>query len=71
MMSLLTGRAIQTCDDCGSTYFAGSSAMAELCPDCAHWLYGYANCEHRFEGGRCEQCGWDGSRSKFVARLIS
>jgi hypothetical protein len=45
--------------------------MASLCPECAHHFYGYANCDHRFESGRCLACGWDGSRSDYIAQLLS
>ncbi|CDX59040.1 conserved hypothetical protein [Mesorhizobium plurifarium] len=67
----MTDRPTKTCDECERTYFAEASAMASLCPECAHYLYGYVNCDHRFEDGRCLACGWDGSRSEFIARLIS
>ncbi|RVC75082.1 MAG: hypothetical protein E5Y89_04340 [Mesorhizobium sp.] len=67
----MTDRLTETCEECGSAYFGGVSAMVNLCPDCAHHLYGYPNCDHRFESGQCVVCGWDGSRSQFVARLIS
>ena len=40
--------------------------MTELCPDCAHKLYGYPNCEHEFENGNCTKCGWNGKSSKFL-----
>lgn len=64
----------KACDECGSTYNAETSAMAALCPECAHWLYGYASCEHVFEdsatGKRCVRCAWDGSRSKYIRSLI-
>jgi predicted RNA-binding Zn-ribbon protein involved in translation (DUF1610 family) len=52
------------CDECGSDYFADSSAMAQLCPECAHLLYAYPICEHNFADGRCTRCGWDGSLSR-------
>ena len=48
--------------------------MSALCPECAHWLYGYPPCEHVFEasdaGKRCTRCGWDGSQSAYVRKLI-
>ncbi len=40
--------------------------MDRLCPECAHLLYGYPNCDHAFVDGRCSKCGWDGSRSDFL-----
>lgn len=55
------------CDECGSRYHAGASAMAALCPECAHRLYGYPNCPHAFANGRCRHCGWDGSRTDMTA----
>lgn len=56
-------REERTCDECGSCYFADASAMAGLCPECAHRLYGYPACTHEFHHGRCHHCGWDGSCS--------
>jgi len=56
------------CDECGSAFIAERSAMAGLCAECAHQLYGYPACAHAFEGGRCAQCGWDGSVSEFLAK---
>ena len=44
--------------------------MLALCPECAHHLYGHPNCTHSFLGGRCSLCGWDGSRSAYVEKLI-
>src|ERR1700755_3204506 len=38
----------KTCDECGSDYFPDASPMAALCPECAHYLYGYQNCAHAF-----------------------
>lgn len=40
--------------------------MRALCPNCAHALYGYPNCEHSFVGGRCERCDWDGTIPKWI-----
>jgi hypothetical protein len=54
------------CDECESEYFAGSSAMAQLCPECAHRLYDYPACSHVMIDGRCTTCGWNGSRSRFL-----
>lgn len=62
-------RITRTCDECGSGYYASSSPMASLCPDCSHHLYGYPNCAHVMVAGRCETCGWDGSVSPYVASL--
>ena len=61
-----------TCDECGSTFRAERSAMAGLCAECAHWLYGHPPCAHRREaGGACTECGWDGSVSDYVRKLQS
>jgi predicted RNA-binding Zn-ribbon protein involved in translation (DUF1610 family) len=57
------------CDECGSDYFADSSPMSQLCPECSHWLYGYALCVHKFTEGRCSKCGWDGSVSSYLRGL--
>lgn len=56
----------KTCDECGSAFGKAASAMAGLCQECAHRLYGYAPCAHSFADGRCTRCGWDGSVSAFV-----
>lgn len=58
------------CDECGSMFFAQTSRMDGLCPECAHHLYGEVNCTHRFANGHCAHCGWDGSRSDYVRSLI-
>lgn len=58
---------VRKCDECESDYFAVTSYMCKLCPECASLLYDYPNCEHVFVAGRCETCGWDGSRSEFFA----
>ena len=57
------------CDDCGSEFLKGSSKMMALCPECAHYLYGYPNCRHVFENGRCVRCYWDGSESAYIKSL--
>lgn len=59
----------QNCAECESLYFKASSQMAGLCPECAHYLYGYENCKHQFEDGRCLHCHWDGSESAMVKKL--
>ena len=63
-------RENKRCDECGSQYLAATSRTAQLCPECAHHLYGYPPCEHAFADGRCSRCGWDGSRSEYLRRLI-
>lgn len=57
------------CDECRSLFFYDASHLPGLCPECAHWLYGYPNCKHSFVNSRCEQCGWDGSTSPFIEGL--
>ena len=46
-------KELAVCDECGSLFFKGSSQMMGLCPECAHILYGYPNCDHHFQNGRC------------------
>ena len=60
---------IAKCDECGSEYLAATSKMASLCPECAHVLYGYENCDHVFKDGKCTLCLWDGSRSNYIISL--
>jgi hypothetical protein len=57
---------VRCCDECGSEYLATASQMSRLCPECAHWLYGYPRCAHEFSQGRCSKCGWDGSVSEYL-----
>ncbi|MAT70944.1 MAG: hypothetical protein CMJ58_15640 [Planctomycetaceae bacterium] len=64
-------REARVCDECGSKYFATSSQMDRLCPECAHRLYGYPNSDHILESGRCTKCGWDGACSEFLARSVN
>lgn len=45
--------------------------MPQLCPECAHRLYGYPNCDHDFVDGRCRLCRWDGSVSNYLYRSRS
>jgi len=59
----------RTCSECGSDYYAASSPMQELCPECAHFLYGYKNCPHDFQNGRCIKCHWDGSTSEYIKTI--
>lgn len=58
-----------TCDECGSPFRRAASTMTGLCPECAHWIYGYDNCDHTMDDGRCTKCGWNGSVSVYVAGL--
>ena len=56
------------CTECESEYFTKSSKMSNLCPDCAHRLYGYDNCYHEFENGRCKKCHWNGKTSEYLEK---
>lgn len=60
-----------TCVECGSAYKRSSSPMQELCPNCAHHLYGYENCVHQMQDGACIHCGWQGKVSDFIISLIN
>jgi RNAse (barnase) inhibitor barstar len=62
-------RQINQCLECDSEYYADSSKMLGLCPECSHHIYGYKNCEHVFEKGRCVKCCWDGSSTAFIEEL--
>lgn len=57
---------INVCSECNSEYYAISSEMSSLCPECSHKLYGYKNCEHSFLHNRCIKCYWDGSLSDYL-----
>ncbi len=59
-------RELSICVECESNYFKGSSEMMSLCPNCAHKLYGYDNCDHIFEQGICIECGWNGKNSHYL-----
>ncbi len=59
-------RPVVFCSECGSVYYADASKMMSLCPQCASVLYGYKNCDHEFENGRCVKCFWDGSTSDYL-----
>ncbi|WP_091508628.1 hypothetical protein [Flexibacter flexilis] len=60
---------ISKCDECRSEFFAQVSPLPQLCPECASVLYGYANCQHVFENGRCKHCYWNGKSSAYVQKL--
>ena len=64
-------REIKKCDECESEFFADSSEMIKLCPNCSHNLYGYKNCDHNFSNGRCSKCYWNGAHSDYVNGLKS
>jgi len=57
------------CDECESEFYEDSSTMKNLCPECAHLLYGYANCKHEFQNGRCVKCYWDGNSSEYLREI--
>ena len=59
-------KEIKICDECESEYFAASSKMIKLCPDCSHFLYDFENCNHIFENDRCINCHWNGKSSKYI-----
>jgi predicted RNA-binding Zn-ribbon protein involved in translation (DUF1610 family) len=59
------------CSECKSDYFKNSSEMTGLCPNCAHALYGYSNCEHKFDQGNCIKCGWNGQQSGFIKNRLN
>lgn len=54
------------CSECKSEFYATTSEMENLCPECGFHLYGYKNCEHQFENGRCIKCYWNGNQSTFI-----
>lgn len=54
------------CNECESEFLTTASKMENLCPECAHRLYGYENCEHLFENGRCTHCLWNGETSNYL-----
>ena len=65
----LRDEIVKVCDECASRYYANSSKMESLCPNCAHYLYAYENCLHKMKDSRCKICGWDGTISPFIAKL--
>ena len=65
----MNDRSIGICDECGSEYILEKSKMKSLCPNCAHMIYGYENCKHIFENGKCVLCLWNGSESDFIKSL--
>lgn len=65
----MSKKEIAVCDECGSEYWRSQSKMMSLCPNCAHMLYGYENCVHVFENGRCIKCYWNGHKSNFLKSL--
>lgn len=61
--------ATKTCDECESSFFVPASKMSGLCPECAHYLYGYLNCNHIFSQKTCSECGWNGSISVYIRHI--
>ena len=57
---------VNNCNECGSSYFSEKSEMVSMCPECSYLLYGYQNCTHEMNDGRCKKCYWDGSESDFI-----
>ena len=43
--------------------------MMGLCPECTYVLYGYPNCPHHFQNGRCVECYWNGSKSEYIKSI--
>ena len=60
---------IKVCEECGSKYYAASSPMNSLCPECSHIIYGSEPCDHEFDGKRCRKCFWDGSTTEYITGL--
>lgn len=61
--------SIIVCDECKSEFYRKSSRMKNLCPECAHLLYGYENCDHEFVNKRCRKCNWNGHSSDYINKL--
>ncbi|CAL2087313.1 conserved hypothetical protein [Tenacibaculum sp. 190524A05c] len=59
---------ISKCTECLSEYYSKTSEMKGLCPNCSHEIYGYKNCEHKFEDGRCIKCFWNGNLSEYITK---
>lgn len=62
---------IRVCDECKSGFYGHTSPMLGICPECAHVLYGYDNCHHDFQNGRCSKCHWNGQTSDYIKKLKS
>jgi len=62
---------IGICAECGSEFLKSKSEMEELCPECAHWLYGYEKCKHVFKDGKCTRCLWNGNKSEYIKSISS
>lgn len=66
----MSGDEIHICDECGSEFLKAASKMRSLCPECAHVLYEYPKCVHKFVNGKCMLCHWNGARSKYILDLL-
>lgn len=58
-----------TCNECGSRFRPETTEYPSLCPECAHWIYGTTNCNHKFEGSRCWHCLWDGASTAYIESI--
>ncbi|MGH1383290.1 hypothetical protein [Kordia sp.] len=63
-------KEINTCKECKSDYFTKKSKKENLCPNCAHYLYGQKECKHEMKRGKCYKCHWDGTFSERITALI-
>lgn len=64
-----SSRKLSTCAECDSAYYTDTSEENDLCPECSHMLYGFRNCMHQFENGRCIKCFWNGKTSEYIRKL--
>lgn len=58
-----------TCSECYSEFLLAKSAIKNLCPECSYLIYGYDNCQHSFENGKCIHCLWDGTSTHYTDSL--
>lgn len=54
---------MRTCEECDSEYRGVASFMETLCPECAHHLHDYPNCNHEFETRSCKLCSLERTKS--------
>ena len=66
MTVILNREELGICDECGSEFIKSKSKMTSLCPECAHALYGYENCNHIMKDGKCMICLWNGNQSEYI-----
>ncbi|WP_024469583.1 hypothetical protein [Treponema pedis] len=64
-------KTVKICDECGSPFLVSSSKMDALCPNCAHILYGYPNCNHIFKDGKCIKCLYNKNASGYIKKLFN